>query len=257
VDTAQPDPEAAIAFYGELMGWEFVGPGRMPGERAGRYFVARLRGRDVAGVSSLPPDGAPPTPVWNTYVYVESADETAAKASGAGGTVLAQPFDVLPAGRMAVLGDPAGAVFCAWEAGDRQGAQLVNEPGAWAMSQLLTPDPEHAKEYYGQVLGWQADSFQFGEVQAALCRVPGYVGGEPQQPVPRDVVGVIVPAGGDVPAQWGVDFWVADADRVAEKAVALGGNVIVEPHDVPSFRNTVLADPQGAAFSVSQLVISH
>jgi predicted enzyme related to lactoylglutathione lyase len=255
VDTAQPDPDAAIGFYRELFGWEFVGPGPMPGEPPGRYFVARLRGRDVAGVSSLPPNGEKSVPVWNTYVCVDSADQAAAKASDAGGAVVVAPFDAPPAGRMAVLRDPAGSVFCAWEPRERQGAQLVNEPGAWAMSQLLTPDPERAKEFYGTMFGWQADGFQFGQVEGALCRVAGYVGGEPQQPVPRDVVAVIVPSGGEVPPQWSVDFWVADADGVAATAAALGGKVIVAPHDVPGFRNTVLADPQGATFSVSQLVI--
>lgn len=105
VDTAQPDPEAAVRFYGALFGWEFIGPGRMPGTPPGQYFVAQLRGRDVAAVSSLPP-GAPPTPMWNTYIQVESADDSAQKVKNAGGEVVMEPFNVPPAGRMAVLTDP-------------------------------------------------------------------------------------------------------------------------------------------------------
>ena len=67
VDTAQPDPEAAAAFYGGLFGWEFED--RMPADAPGRYLVAQLRGRDVAAVGSLPP-GCPrrrsgtPTSGW-------------------------------------------------------------------------------------------------------------------------------------------------------------------------------------------------
>ena len=137
VDTAQPDPEAATRFYGDLFDWEFTGPGPMPGDPPGRYFVARVRGRDVAGVSSQPPGGGPPVPAWNMYVSVESAEETASKVIKGGGMVMVPPFDALPAGRMAVLRDPAGAVFCAWEARERQGAQLVNEPRAWAMNSPL------------------------------------------------------------------------------------------------------------------------
>ena len=71
IDTLQPDPEAAMAFYGALFGWEFAGPGPMG------YRVARLRGRDVAGIGAQPADGPAPPPAWTTYVYVESADETA------------------------------------------------------------------------------------------------------------------------------------------------------------------------------------
>jgi hypothetical protein len=64
-----------VRFYGELMGWTFEGPGTVPGSPPGEYFVARLDGRDVAGIGSQPAEGGPPTPTWNTYVRVESADD--------------------------------------------------------------------------------------------------------------------------------------------------------------------------------------
>src|SRR5206468_10828957 len=47
--------------------------------------------------------------------------------------------------RAALLSDPAGAVFGVWRPGTHRGAQLVNEPGAWAMSILNTPDVEGPK----------------------------------------------------------------------------------------------------------------
>src|SRR3954449_8828223 len=111
IDTTQPDPEAAVAFYGELFGWQFEDV--MPPGSPGKYFVARLRGGDVAAVSSQP-EGGPPAAAWNTYVWVADADETAAKVRAAGGDVLSEPFDVADAGRMAVFADPAGAAFCVW-----------------------------------------------------------------------------------------------------------------------------------------------
>src|SRR3954454_21452041 len=100
IDTTQPDPEAAVAFYGGLFGWEFEDV--MPPDAPARYFTARLRGGDVAAVRS-PPEGAPPLAVWNTYVWVESADDAAAKVDAAGGKVLTAPFDVMDAGRMGVF----------------------------------------------------------------------------------------------------------------------------------------------------------
>src|SRR5918992_5946977 len=84
-DTSQPDPEAAAAFYGELFGWELE-DAMPPGSEAG-YFMARIRGGDVAAVGSIP-EGAPPVATWNTYVSVDSADGTAAKVRDAGGTVV-------------------------------------------------------------------------------------------------------------------------------------------------------------------------
>ena len=253
VDTLQPDPEAAMAFYSGLMGWEFAGPGAMPGDPPGGYFVARLRGRDVPGVGSLPADGAAGAPAWNTYVSVASVDDVARRVAAAGGEVIAGPFDAPPAGRMAAIRDPAGAVVCVWEPRERQGAQLVNELSAWAMSALQTPDPGGAKAFYSEVFGWTDQPFAIGDTEAGLWRLPGYVGGTPQQPVPRDVVAAMIPQ--DVAqAHWSVDFWIADADGAAAKAAEAGGSIVVAPHDRPGFRSAVLADPAGAVFSVSQLV---
>src|SRR2546421_2160939 len=100
IDTSQPDPEAAVNFYAGLFGWEFEDV--MPEGSAQKYFIARIRGGDVAAVSSIP-EGAPSTAMWNTYIWVQSADETAAAVRDSGGWVLGEPFDVMDAGRMAVL----------------------------------------------------------------------------------------------------------------------------------------------------------
>jgi uncharacterized protein len=256
VDTAQPDVDAAMDFYGQLFGWEFAGPGEMPGDPPGRYYVARLRGRDVAGLSSMPAGTEPPV-AWTTHVSVENVQTVAERAAAAGGSVIAPPFDVPPAGRMAVVSDPAGAVFGAWEADVRQGAQVINEPSAWAMSRLDTPDPDGSRAFYGDVFGWQGDAFEFGDQQMHLWRLPGYVGGEPNQPVPRDVVGVMARSNGGAPARWNVDFWIDDADRAAALTERLGGQVLMGPVDAPGFRTAALRDPQGAVFSVSQLVGPH
>ncbi len=250
VDTLTADVEAAKAFYGGIFGWEFAGPGPMPGDPPGEYFVAQVAGDDVAGVGTKPTqsaDGMPPG--WNTHVAVKSADATAAAATAAGGSVLLAPFDAPPAGRMAVIADPAGGVLCVWEAGDRAGAARVNEPSAWAMSLLTTPDPEGAKAFYAELFGWEAD--EFGP-SLWLFRLPGYVGGEPHQPVPRDVIAALT-AGESAPAAWTVDFWIADTEAAAAAAAGLGGSVVAEPFDEAGFRRAFLTAPDGAAFSVSQL----
>ena len=248
VETLHDDPRPAAAFYGALLGWDLVGSDPEPGDD--EYIVARLRGRDVAGIGTLPGRGAS---AWVTHVRVESADAAVAAARAAGGEVVDGPIDAVPAGRFAVLADPTGAVFCAWQADVREGAELINEPGAWSMSALHTTDPENAAAFYGAVFGWEPESF--GPVQ--LFRLPGYVGGTPEQPVPRDVVAVMAhlrDAGAD--SRWDVDFWVKDAEATAAHAVALGGRVVVAPHDRPPFRSAMLADPRGAAFTVSELVAS-
>jgi predicted enzyme related to lactoylglutathione lyase len=125
------------------------------------------------------------------------------------------------------------------------------------MSQLNTADPEGAKAFYGAVFGWATDTFDVGETEVTLWRVPGYVGGEPEQPVARDVVGAMVPMSGDrhdnPPAHWSVDFWVDDVDAVVERAYQRGGRVVMPPVESPIGTTAFLADPQGAAFSVSKV----
>src|SRR5437588_11343863 len=84
IDASEPNPEAAVEFYGGLFGWDFedVAPQGAPA----RYYIARISGGDVAAIGT-PPEGAPPMAAWNTYVWVDSADDTAARVREAGGRV--------------------------------------------------------------------------------------------------------------------------------------------------------------------------
>ena len=265
VDTSQPDPEAAVSFYSGLFGWEFEDV--MPAGSEGKYFIARLRGLDAAAVGSIP-EGAPPMAMWNTYIWVESADETASKVRDAGGTVAMEPFDVMNAGRMAVFMDPEGAVFCVWEAKEHKGAQIVNEHGSVNFNSLNTHNAEDAKRFYNSVFGWQTIALG-GD--AEMWTLPGYgdylerdnpdlrknmkEGGAPAGF--EDVVATINPIPDDqpdTPPHWSVTFAVDDADATASKATELGGTVIVPPFDAPWVRMTVISDPQGATFIASKFV---
>jgi predicted enzyme related to lactoylglutathione lyase len=265
VDTSQPDPEAAVDFYRGLFGWEFEDV--MPPEPEGKYFMARLRGGDVAAVGSIP-EAAPPMAMWNTYIWVDSADDAASKVRDAGGGVLMEPFDVVDAGRMAVVTDREGAAFCVWQAKQNQGAQIVNEPGSLSFNGLGTRDIEAAKSFYGSVFGWTTLDVGGG---AEMWTLPGYgdhlerdnpdlrkqlaeTGGPPGF---EDVVASINPLPDDqpdTPAHWSVTFAVEDADATAARATELGGTLVVPPLDAPWVRMTIINDPQGATLIASQFV---
>lgn len=250
VENLSPDAKGMSDFYSELFGWELAGPG---GPADMQYYVARLRGRDVAGMAPRPQDTD--ALGWYTQVAVESAAETADAAERLGADIIMREYDAAPAGKLAVITDPAGAVFCAWQGDARKGAELVNEPSAWSMSKLSTPDPEGAKAFYGDLFGWETQTFTMGDAEMALFHLPGYVGGEPSQPVARDVVAVMTPAeDANAPAQWDVDFWVSDADETARRAAELGGTIVTEPFEIPGFRSAEIADPAGGRLGVSQLL---
>jgi predicted enzyme related to lactoylglutathione lyase len=259
VDSTQPDPEAAVAFYSGLFGWEFENV--MPPESPAPYFIGRLPGGDVAAVSSGP------AAAWNTYVWVDDAEATAARVHAAGGTVLSPPSDTGDAGRMAIFADPSGAEFRVWQPGRHRGAAVVNEPGSLNFNDLNTRDVEGAAAFYGAVFGWEvlaAGDFSAWALPAygdfLEARSPGMREGMASMGAPErfeEVVATIVSIPDDqpdTPPHWGVTFAVDDADEIARRADKLGGWVVVAPFDAPWVRMTVITDPQGATFTASKFV---
>jgi uncharacterized protein len=263
IDTSQPDPVAAAAFYGDLFGWELEDV--MPPGSPAPYYMARLRGGDVAAVSA-PADGAAAGATWNTYVWVEDADATAIAVRDAGGTVVREPMDIMDFGRLAVFADPAGAVFSVWQANAHRGAAIVNEPGSLNFNDLRTPDLDGAKAFYGAVFGW--DLIDTGSFSAWALpaygdfleqRTPGTRRNMVAMGAPERFIEVVASAGplpeGEAgPARWDVTFGVDDADAIAARAAELGGEVVAAPVDAPWVRVTVIRDPQGATFTASKFV---
>jgi predicted enzyme related to lactoylglutathione lyase len=238
VDLQTTDQAGAKAFYAGLFGWTYDD---MPMEN-GVYSMAKLGDGEAAAIVAQPAEvaasGVPP--MWNTYIAVDSADEAAERARAAGGTVAMEPFDIPEAGRMAFVLDPAGTPVALWQAGDHVGASVVNEPGAVIWNELITADPSvHA--FYEATTGMKAVPMDMEGQQYTCWEVDG-----------RQVGGTMAPPMPGIPNHWHVYFAVADANAAAAKTAELGGQVLVEPFDTPVGRITVLADPQGANFSVLQ-----
>jgi uncharacterized protein len=237
VDLATSDPAGAKEFYGGLFGWEYED--RPMGEGA-VYSMAKHRGRNAAAISPQQSQeaaqGIPPH--WNVYVTVEDVDATAGSVGEAGGNLLAPPFDVFDAGRMAVVADPAGAVLCLWQPGTNIGADVVNEPGAMAWADCATTDPAAAQGFYSALLGWRFDQ---------MSEEPPYwviFNGE------RSQGGMTKPPGG-VPSNWFPYFGVIGLDETIQLAETTGATRFLGPIEVPNGgRFALLQDPQGAAFAI-------
>jgi predicted enzyme related to lactoylglutathione lyase len=232
VDIGTPDPQAALAFYAALFGWQ----GQDLGEEAGHYTIVSKDGKQVAAISPAQ-DSGPPR--WTTYVNVDDLDSVAKAAESAGGTVIVAPMDVMKAGRMAIFKDPTGAFIAAWQPVEFLGAQLANEPGAVTWNELSTSDLGKAKAFYTETFGWGwGGSDEYAEAQVAGRTIAGVQPRRPELPA-------------DVPDHWLVYFGSADVDADAEKAAETGATVVVPPMDIPGTgRFAVLVDPQGAAFAI-------
>jgi len=149
IDLGVADKAKAKAFYGGLFGWSIQdGP-----PEAGGYSMCLIDGKAAAGIGDKQgPEEQPP--YWTTYIATADADATAARVKAAGGQVLADPFDVMDVGRMAIAIDPGGAPFGIWEAKAHTGVGVANEPGALIWSENMSRDYEANKAFYGSVFGY-------------------------------------------------------------------------------------------------------
>jgi uncharacterized protein len=240
VDLQTTDQSAAKQFYSSLLGWSYD-DNPMPGG-GGVYAMATVNGETVAAIAPMPP-GAPEgrPPMWNTYIAVDDVDAAVDKVPAAGGQVLMPAFDIGDAGRMSFVADPTGAVVGLWQANQHIGATLVSETGAVIWNELTTDKPDLALAFYEAAVGLNHSTVEMAPGQNyRLLKAGG-----------TDVGGCMEPQMPGVPNHWHVYFAVDDADVAASKAAGEGGQVLVEPFDIPSVgRSAVLSDPQGAVFSV-------
>jgi predicted enzyme related to lactoylglutathione lyase len=115
-------------------------------------------------------------------------------------------------------------------------------PGVGEISwdRLYTADPEAAADYYTGVLPW-----------TLVRHADGSPGG--LRTAEDATVADLVPAG-DGPPHWLPYVHVADLDAARDRAVGLGGSVLVEREAFPgdSGLGAVIIDPQGVATGLCQ-----
>jgi uncharacterized protein len=244
VELGTTNSEAAKSFYTNLFGWSYVDNPVSPDMV---YTMLKLDGKDVGALYQLTPDmtaeGIPPN--WLSYISVVSADEAASKVKAAGGTLMKGPFDVFTVGRMAVVQDPAGAVFAVWQAGTHQGAGIYNVPSTFCWNELGTIDTQKAGEFYSSVFGWTRNVQNFGPMEYTMfANDDRPVGGTYK----------ITSEMGNIPPHWLVYFAVDDCDAKVEKATELGASIIKPADDIPGVgRFAILQDPQSAVFAIIKL----
>jgi uncharacterized protein len=241
-DLMTTDPARAKAFYTRLFGWS-ISPMEM-GEMT--YDMLANDARHFGGVVQLSSDHGVPSH-WVSYVTVADVDEAATTATRLGGVVHVPPTDIPGVGRFAVVADPQGAVFSPFaDAGSSDEAQGGMEPpptGGVAWNELVTADPEGAKAFYGEIVGWQFKTWdQGGGVKYTLLmrgeQMEGGLMGKPPE----------APA-----STWVIYFHVADIDQTLAEATRLGGQPAGPIIDVPTVGRVSWAiDPTGALFALHE-----
>ena len=243
MELATTDQGAAKKFYTDLFGWTVDDAPMGPDEY---YSMFKLDGKDAAAGYTLRKDqqaqGVPPH--WMLYIATDNVDDSSRRATELGGTVLAQPFDVMDVGRMAVVQDPTGATFCMWQAKKHSGIGAKDTDGAFCWADLNTADAARASEFYSQLFGWKLEkSEKDSSGYLHIKNGDEYIGGIPPAEF-RDP---------NAPPHWLLYFETSNCDGSVEKAKRNGAKVFYGPTTMEGVgRFAILSDPQGAVFSVFQ-----
>lgn len=239
-DLMTADPEAAQAFYTEIIGW-----GTDVWEGADSPYTMWTNGETpLGGVMELPQQakqaGAPSH--WLAYVGTPDTDATVEKATELGATVYVAPQDIPTVGRFAVMADPQGAVFAVFTAAEEApGHDGPPQVGEFSWHELATTDYEAAFAFYSTLFGWEkSEAMDMGE--AGIYQMYGRGG---QQ------LGGMFNKPEEMPVGWLHYAKVDDVNSVAERVKRLGGQILNGPMEVPG--GDLIAqclDPQGAAFAI-------
>ncbi len=237
-ELASPDLAASEKFYADLLGWNWQDSG-MEGMT---YKLATSAGAMVAGLFSSEM-GRPPG--WLIYFAVDSADESAALAQGAGATEQMPPTDIPGTGRFALLADPQGASFGILQPlpmpdGSGGGSFDPEGLGCGQWNELATSDAEAALGFYARIFGWTVSrAMPMGPDVTYSILASGATD-----------IGGVFKAEAAAPC-WKPYFGVASAETAKAKVAALGGTVTSGPDQVPNGVYTLQCkDPGGVGFAL-------
>ncbi len=248
VELTTTDLASAKHFYSELFGWSTI---EMPiqdgGGDHGVYTMFIKGEHQVGGLFQRTPEmaaqGVPPN--WMGYVAVEDVAKSVAKAKELGATIIVPPMDVMEEGKMASIADPTGAVVSMWQALKHRGAGGFGQPGFLCWSELATRDTAASQTFYVKLFDWTATTKNMGDFL--------YTSWSHQHPFGGMMA--MDENWGEVPPHWMQYFAVKDCKDTARRVEELGGNVCVPPTQIPEVGTfAVINDPQGATFSIIQLI---
>jgi predicted enzyme related to lactoylglutathione lyase len=237
--------EGSRRFYGELFGW------RIPSE--GQWNFLYPAGDEKNHFGTMMVLEAPGVPShWVPYVATNDLDASAKAITANGGKIIVPRRSAGTTGDFVFAMDPHGATFTAWQytGADRGKPELDGVPpaGSFCWDELMTPDVEASKKFYGAVFGWGAQTMQMGDGHEYTIwqREAKGADGKPRQ------AGGAMKKPADVPrAMWLCYVAVTDCDASADKAIKLGAKPTSPPMDIPNMgRFSVLLDPTHAPFAV-------
>jgi hypothetical protein len=237
------DPQAALPFYTDVVGWK-----TQPFGEGGDYTMWVGDQGPLGGAAKLPEEaakmGAPPH--WMANVEVADVDATVKRVRELDGKVHVEPKDIPTVGRFAVIADPQGASISVFKpSGNEMGAHDTAKHGEFSWNELVTTNHEAALRFYGEIFGWEKlldhDMGPMGKY-TIYGRHGKQFGGMMSKTKEMQM-----------PNAWLYYVQVGDLDGALERAKGRGARVLNGPMEVPGGARIVqLVDPQGAAFALHE-----
>jgi len=247
-DLMTTDLDGAIAFYGEVLGWEAKDSG-MPGDR---YMLFHGSGQPVGGGMELSKAmcEAGAGTGWMGHIYTPDVDATATAVKAGGGVIHRPPGDIPGVGRFAIVADPGGAVFSLFANAPEYPMREplpMGTPGHCGWRELHAADGAAAWDFYSSLFGWRKDMAvdMTGAGLYQTFRDAGTAEGGVA------MGGMMTKMADDPVPHWLYYFSVDAAGAAGERVQAAGGQVLMGPMEVPGGGwITIAMDPQGGLFAV-------
>ena len=247
-ELATSNADDAQSFYRTLLGWTYHDTGSADMD----YRIISARTEGIGGVLAITDEmranGA--RPAWFGYLAVDDVDAAVAAISQAGGSVVMPATDVPGAGRIAMVGDPQGALFYVMKPmppADKpdmtSNAFSADRPrvGHCAWNELYADEPAAAITFYAERFGWRKDSeMDMGPMGTyEFLRHDHLIAGVMKRPAQMPV------------CAWCYYFRVPDVDVAVAAIKAGGGQILSGPDEIPGGEFALMvSDPQGAAFGL-------
>ena len=240
IDLMTTDPQGAADFYGAVFGWTFEE--QIVDEQVA-YIVAHHDGREAAGIAARTDEerarGVPPA--WNIFFATDAISQTCDRATTLGATVHTPPFGLPDVGRMAVLTDPTGALFCLWQGNSHVGMATMHVPGTFTWCECLTREPRSAARFYEDLFGWKTETSRDLGTEYTVCHSDGTA-----------IAGIMdMPDGLEgIPATWMTYLATQDCEATITRIQRAGGKLLNGPMEYGTGKFAVIQDPQGAVFGI-------